>query len=161
MNEYMNDWVMKSETKLELHHSSTANPALESFIGESNLLRLVLLDASVRELTHPKLAREYIAGSLEDEQTLGIFHKSFVRSVEFLRQDDLKLKVISFSRKTVGEQLASQSFPARARFSYRHDLRGFQSAQALGVARGFLVTDFYLYPCVPLAALSAIELSCE
>ncbi len=150
---------MKPITILELHKYSGYASGLYFLPSTVNTLRVQLPDGSTREIIHPKLSRDFVSGILEDSKTNGYFRRSSIRSVEFLTDDRNDLPELSFTRKAVGEQLLELEMPARFRISYR-DGGATQKVVVVGIYRGFLVTDYYLNPAIPLAALSSIEVEC-
>ena len=147
---------MNSITAMELQENSSTD--LRSVINNCNLVRLQLLDGSCRELAAPTLGRDFLAGRLEDEKTLGVFRRSILRSVEFETQTGLPSRALEYSRKAIGELLASGQFPALARVGYLEPRSQPQQLRLIGVARGFLFTDYLQNPAIPIAALGSIEL---
>lgn len=151
---------MKSITSVELHKYSSYSSALYFLPSNITTLRLQLSDGATRELTHPRLSRDFVSGRLEDSKSHGFFRRSSLTSVEFLSNPQSNLPELSFTRKTVGEQLIEHQFPASLRICYRESKAHFQKVVAVGVYRGFLVTDFHQNLAIPLSALSFIELEC-
>jgi hypothetical protein len=119
---------------------------------------LQLLDGSSRELTCPTLGREFLAGDLEDEKTLGVFRRSILRSVQFETQIGSSTRALEYTRKAIGELLANGQFPALAQVSYLEPRTKLQQLRLIGVSRGFLFTDFLQNPAIPIAALGSLEL---
>lgn len=144
---------MNSITAMELQE----NP-LKDVISFCNSVRLQLLDGSNRELTAPTLGRDFLAGNLEDEKTLGVFRRSNLRSVQFETRIGLGPRALEYTRKAIGEFLASATFPASAQVSYRELGSQTQNLRLIGVTRGFLFTDCLQSPAIPIAALGSIEL---
>jgi hypothetical protein len=149
---------VNSITSLELQENPQTDFA--SVLASCNLLRLHLMDGSSRELTGPKLGREFVSGNLEDGYTLGFFRKESLRAVEFTNAQNQNFGPLSFTRRAIGELLALQPFPALARYSYLGKDAAMQQSRVLGVARGFLLTDSVGNLAIPLAALSVLELDC-
>jgi hypothetical protein len=147
---------MKSITAMELQENSFRDLRLQ--ISNCNLVRLQLLDGSCRELVCPTLGREFLAGRLEDDMTLGVFRKSILRSAQFEHQNTLESRDLEFSRRAIGELFTNEEFPALARVGYLEPKTQLQQLRLLGVARGFLFTDYYQNPAIPIAALGSIEL---
>lgn len=147
---------MNSITAMELQKSSQID--LGSLTSKCNLIRLRLLDGSSRELVNPKLGRDFLAGTMEDGQALGVFRKSILRSVEFANEMDLSSHLLELTRRAIGELLAGKQFPALARIRYLESQAAEQKVHLLGVIRGFVVTDFYTNPAIPIAALGSLEL---
>ena len=149
---------MKSITAMELQESSFSY--LGSKIANSNLLRLQLLNGSCRELTNPKLGREFLAGTLEDGKALGVFRRSILRSVEFVLDPELGSQAIAYTRGAIGELLSRQNFPTQAKLGYLEPEWTVQKIRLVGVAKGFLFTEYFQNPAVPIASLGLIELDC-
>ena len=147
---------MNSITAMELQENSFRD--LRSLINNCNLVRLQLLDGSSRELTSPTLGREFLAGDLEDEKTLGVFRRSLLRSVRFETQIGLTTRALEYTRKAIGELLANGQFPTLAQVSYLEPRTKPQQLRLIGISRGFLFTDFLQNPAIPIAALGSIEL---
>jgi hypothetical protein len=147
---------MNSITTMELQENSFRD--LRSLINNCNLVRLQLLDGSSRELTSPTLGREFLAGDLEDEKTLGVFRRSILRSVQFETHHNVATRALEYTRKAIGEMLVSRQFPALAQVSYLEPRVHLQQLRIVGISRGFLFTDFLQNPAIPIAALGSIEL---
>ena len=147
---------MNSITAVELQKNSFRD--LRSLITNCNLVRLQLLDGSSRELTTPTLGRDFLAGNLEDEKTLGVFRRSILRSVQFETQVGEVTRTLEYTRKAIGELLASRQFPALAQVSYLEPRTKPQQLRLIGISRGFLFTDYLQNPAIPIAALASIEL---
>jgi len=147
---------MDSITTMELQENSFRD--LRSRISNCNMVRLQLLDGSSRELTAPTLGRDFLAGNLEDETTLGVFRRSILRSVQFETQIGVATRTLEYTRKAIGELLASRQFPASAQVSYLEPRSKLQQLRLIGISRGLLFTDFLQNPAIPIAALGSIEL---
>jgi hypothetical protein len=154
----MENLQMTSITAMELQESSFSY--LGSKIANSNLLRLQLLSGSCRELANPKLGRDFVAGNLEDGKSFGVFRRSILRSVEFVLEPELSSQTIEYTRGAIGELLSRQHFPTQARLGYLEPEWSVQQIRLIGVARGFLFTEYYQNPAVPIASLGLIELDC-
>jgi hypothetical protein len=151
---------MKSTTNLELHKYSGYASGLYFLPSEINTLRVQFSDGSTREITHPKLSRDFVSGVMEDSMTMGFFRKSYIRGIEFLFDNQSHLPELSFTRKALGEQLLDVQMPSRFRVSYREGDKANQAIEVVGIYRGFLITDSLLNRAVPLTALKAIEVEC-
>jgi hypothetical protein len=151
---------MKPRTNLELHKYSGYASGLYFLPSTIKALRVQLQDGSTREITHPKLSRDFVSGILEDSKTKGYFRRSCIASVEFLNDEKDDLPELCFTRKALGEQLLEIQLPALFRLSYREGSAAFQKVLVVGIFRGFLVTDSELNKAIPLAALGAIEIDC-
>ena len=147
---------MNSITTMELQENSFRD--LRSLINNCNLVRLQLLDGSSRELTSPTLGREFLAGDLEDEKTLGVFRLSILRSVQFETQIGSTTRALDYTRKAIGELLANGQFPTLAQVSYLEPRTKPQQLRLIGISRGFLFTDYLQNPAIPIAALGSVEL---
>lgn len=147
---------MNSITTVELQENPSRN--LSSLITTCNLIRLQLLDGSYRELASPTLGRDFLAGNLEDDKTLGVFRRSILRSVQFETQTDAASRSMEYTRRAIGELLSNGSFPSVAEVSYLEPRMHLQKLRLIGVSRGFLFTDFLQNPAIPIAALGSIEL---
>jgi hypothetical protein len=147
---------MNSITAMELQENPCTD--LRSVITNCNMVRLQLLDGSCRELASPTLGRDFLAGGLEDKKTLGVFRRSILRSVEFETQTGVTTRALQYTRRAIGELLASGQFPTLARVSYLEPKAQPQQLRLIGVARGFLFTDYLQNPAIPIAALGSIEL---
>jgi hypothetical protein len=147
---------MNSITAVELQENSYRD--LRSQIINCNVVRLQLLDGSSRELTTPTLGRDFLAGNLEDEKTVGVFRRSILRSVQFEIQVGVVTRTLEYTRKAIGELLASRQFPALAQVSYLEPRTKPQQLRLIGIFRGFLFTDYLQNPAIPIAALGSVEL---
>lgn len=147
---------MDSMTAMELQGNSFRD--LLTLITSCNLVRLQLLDGSSRELTAPTLGRDFLAGNLEDEKTLGVFRRSILRSVRFETQTGVTTRALEYTRKAIGELLVSRQYPALVHVSYLEPRNDHQQLRIVGISRGFLFTDFLQNPAIPIAALGSIEL---
>jgi hypothetical protein len=147
---------MNSITAVELQKNSFRD--LRSLITNCNVVRLQLLDGSSRELSTPTLGRDFLAGNLEDEKTLGVFRRSILRSVQFETQVGVVTRTLEYTRKAIGELLASRQFPSLAQVSYLEPRTKPQQLRIIGISRGFLFTDYLQNPAIPIAALGSVEL---
>ena len=149
---------MKSITAMELQELPIS--FLGSKIARCNLVKLQLLNGSCRELANPKLGRDFVAGKLEDGKSLGVFRRSILRSVEFALVSEQGAQVLEYTRRAIGELLTSQLFPTQAKLGYLDQDSPLQKIGLVGVARGFLFTEYYQNPAIPIASLGSIELDC-
>ena len=147
---------MNSITTMELQEKAFID--LRSQITNCNLVRLQLLDGSHRELTTPTLGRDFLAGRLEDEKTLGVFRRSILRSAQFESQIGLTTRALEYTPKAIGELLSHGQFPTLAQVSYLEPKTQLQKLRLIGISRGFLFTDYLQNPAIPVAALGSIEL---
>ena len=139
---------------------ASSNSDLHWLMSNANLLRVQLRDGSFRDLVEPKIGRDFLAGTLEDHQTLGVFRKSLIRNVEFVSTKDLESGVLEYTRKTIGELLTNIRFPTLGRLEYLHPFGSSEQVTVVGVAKDFLFTDNYRNQAIPISSLAAIELGC-
>ena len=139
---------------------ASSNSDLHWLMSNSNLLRVQLRDGSFRDLVEPKIGRDFLAGILEDHQTLGVFRKSLIRNVEFVSTKDLESGVLEYTRKTIGELLTNIRFPTLGRLEYIDPFRSSEQVCVVGVAKDFLFIDTYRNRAIPISSLAAIELGC-
>jgi len=149
---------MKSITAVELQETPFTD--LTSKIADCNLVRLQLLNGSSRELANPKLGRDFLAGTLEDGKSFGVFRRSILRSVEFALQPELSSQSLLHTRAAIGELLARHYYPAQAKLGYLEPESPVQKIRLVGVAKGFLFSDYHQNPAIPIASLGSIELDC-
>ena len=140
--------------------SASSNSDLHFLISNSNLLRVQLRDGSFRDLVEPKIGRDFLAGILEDHQTLGVFRKNLIRNVEFVSTKDLESGVLEYTRKTIGELLTNIRFPTLGRLEYLDPFGSSEQITVLGVAKDFLLIDTYRNQAIPISSLAVIELGC-
>ena len=139
---------------------ASSNSDLHWLMSNANLLRVQLRDGSFRDLVEPKIGRDFLAGTLEDHQTLGVFRKSLIRNVEFVSTKDLESGVLEYTRKTIGELLTNIRFPTLGRLEYLDPFGGSEQVRVVGVAKDFLFIDTYRNQAIPISSLAAIELGC-
>lgn len=151
---------MNTTNNLELHKYSSYSSGLYFSPWTINTLRIELPKTSIREITHPRLSRYFVSGILEDQKTKVYLRTSCIVRVEFLHDEEINFPELSFTRKTIGEQLVEVGFPAELKVQYRNSKGSVQRVRVLGLFRGFLVTDSQLSTAIPLAALSIIEIEC-
>jgi hypothetical protein len=130
-------------------------------IASCNLLRLRLLDGNSRELTNPELGRDFVAGTLEDNRSVGVFRQGVLSSLQFVSESELVSDAMKFTRIGIGELLTNRAFPALANIYYLESGKSVQRIRLIGVTRGFLFTDSYQNLAIPIAALGVIEVGCE
>jgi len=152
----MHNRPMNSLTTLELQENSHKD--LHYQMTNCNLVRLQLLDGSSRELTTPTLGRDFLAGYLEDEKTIGVYRSSILRSIRFETIKVSESSRLEYTQRTIGELMGKQRFPVLARVGYLEPKTKPQQLRLIGVARGLLFTDYYQSPAIPIAALGSIEL---
>ncbi len=139
---------------------ASSNSDLHWLMSNSNLLRVQLRDGSFRDLVEPKIGRDFLAGILEDHQTLGVFRKNLIRNVEFVSTNDLESGVLEYTRKTIGELLTNIRFPTLGRLEYLDPFGSSEQITVLGVAKDFLLIDTYRNQAIPISSLAVIELGC-
>lgn len=117
------------------------------------------MDGSFRELSNPKLGRDFLAGTLEDGKSFGVFRRSILRTVEFSHHNELSSNLLQITRRAIGEVIAGAQFPALARIRYLEPGPTEQQVVLIGVIRGFVVTDLLGNQAIPIAALQSIEIA--
>jgi hypothetical protein len=147
--------------EIELHKYSPFGAGFNSHLLSGNQLRLIDLDGLSREITKVKIGRDFVSGLLEDNKTELCIRKNFLKSLEFQISSDPNLPDIHWSRKAMGEQLASFSYPASACIRYAEQTGARARFVVLGCIRSLLVTDFYQNPVIPVAAISYLELAVD
>jgi len=152
---------MSLSNQLELHKYSTLGATFSAAGLTGNQLRLVDFDGLAREITNVKIGRDFVLGVLEDGQTKLYIRKNFLRSLEFQVSESEDSAELQWSRKALGEQLASEGFPARAQLRYAEPVGSRQAFLALGCIRSLLMTDAHQSPLIPVAAISYLELAVD
>jgi hypothetical protein len=71
-----------------------------------------------------------------------------------------RAQALEYTRRAIGELLTSQLFPTQAKLGYLEHDSPLQKIGLVGVARGFLFTEYYQNPAIPIASLGSIELDC-
>jgi hypothetical protein len=108
----------------------------------------------------PQLGRDFLAGTLEDGKSLGVFRRSILRSVDFYLDPEVNSQALQHTRRAIGELLSGQHFPAQARLGYLEPGSVVQRIRLIGVARGFLFSEYHQNPAIPIASLGTVELEC-
>jgi hypothetical protein len=152
---------MRAIRQVKLHKSSTTPASLEPLGPEGNLLRLVDSTGLVREITNPKIGSDFILGTLEDNKTLLLIRKNYLRSVSFAFSPEDFNRAVSLSPETMGEQLRQLSYPLLANLYYLDQKSGRLACQLLGYARSFLSTDSASNQLVPIAAIGYLEIAVD
>lgn len=122
-------------------------------------IQLELTNMPSRQLSHVLLGRSFVFGCLEDYLSWCLIRSSFIRSFSFSTSQSLPSSQVSWTRKTAGELLASLDLPASAYLQFREKPETTEQLVVLGVTRGFIATDSYRDPYIPLAAISYLELA--
>ena len=122
-------------------------------------IQLELANMPIRQLSHVLLGRSFVFGCLEDNLSWCLIRNSFVRSISFSINQSSSNPQVSWTRKTAGELLASLDLPASAYLQFREQPETTVQLVVSGVSRGFIATDSYRHPHIPLAAISYLELA--
>jgi hypothetical protein len=142
-------------------HEHTKDPNLElSFPVEANAARLGLVGGEIREMTQVTVGRDYLKGFLEDSQSIGLIRLSEISRLEFDFIGQVIPQRITWSRKTLSEQIKSFSFPRLAKISTRDQRIQGESHWLLGATRGFLIFQGNPNFFIPLSSVGYLELGC-
>jgi hypothetical protein len=125
----------------------------------ANQIQLELSNMPSRQLSHVLLGRSFAFGLLEDNSSWCLIRNSFICSISFSINESIASPEVSWTRKTAGELLASLDLPASAYLQFREQPKRAEQLFVLGVTRGFIATDSYRHPHIPLAAISYLELA--
>jgi hypothetical protein len=123
-------------------------------------VRVGLLAADSRELTNVSIGRDYLQGVLEDGQSIGFIRLSEITRLEFLDTSHEVNQQISYSRKTLSEQIQKLQVPCRAKLRAKQRPSVVETHWFLGLAKGFLIFEGNPNYLVPLASVGFIELGC-
>jgi hypothetical protein len=129
-------------------------------LQEFGTVRVGLVAADSRELTNVSIGRDYLQGVLEDGQSIGIFRLSEITRIEFLETGHQANQQISYSRKTLSEQIQKLQVPCLAKLRAKQQPSVVETHWLLGLAKGFLIFEGSPNYLVPLASVGFIELGC-
>lgn len=152
---------MRASRGIELHESSTGSGILEPLGPQGNLLRLIDSTGLVREITNPKIGSDFILGTLEDDKTLLLIRKNYLRAISSPSYLKDPYQDLSFSPETFGEQLRTLSYPLIANIHYLDQRSEKLSCQILGYSRTFLTTDSTSNHLIPVASISYLEIAVD
>jgi hypothetical protein len=136
----------------------TATKPQQLIPAGASQIQIELTNMPSRQLSNVLLGRTFVFGLVEDNSSWCLVRTSFVRSISFLTSQSLSSSKVSWSRKTAGELLASLDLPASAYLQFREKPETTQQLVVEGVSRGFIATDSYRHPHIPLAAMSYLEI---
>jgi hypothetical protein len=137
-----------------------ARPRKSLLIPEgANCLQLELASGPTRELTEVRINRSFVFGLLEDKLTWCLIPLNQVLAIKFQTQNIETSTVVTWTRKTASELLASLPLPAPATIWFQKEPGKKVGVVLLGATRGLVGTDNHLMPFVPLQAISYLEIS--
>jgi hypothetical protein len=152
------DVAMTTLTNHEPHYQS--HPWQSELIPEgANCLQLELSDGHKFDLTQVRINRSFVFGLLEDNLTWSLIRLDHVLALRFQTQDPPASPVVSWTRKTAGELLASLDLPAPATLWLQRQPQKKVGLVLLGATRGLVSTDSHSMPFLPLQAISCLEIS--
>ena len=152
------DIAMSTITNLEPHHQ-TRHWQSELIPEGANCIQLELSDGHKLDLTQVRINRSFVFGLLEDNLTWSLIRLNHVLSLRFQTQAPEASPVVSWTRKTAGELLASLDLPAPATLWLQREPKKKVGLVVLGATRGLVATDSHLLPFVPLQAICCLEIS--
>jgi hypothetical protein len=152
------DVAMTSITNLEPHHQ-TRHWHSELIPEGANTVQLELADGHKFDLNQVRINRSFVFGLLEDNLTWSLIRLDHVLSLSFQTRAPESSPVVSWTRKTAGELLASLDLPAQANLWLQREPQKKVGLVVLGATRGLVATDSHLLPFVPLQAISCLEIS--
>jgi hypothetical protein len=149
---------MTSLTNLEPRYQ-TRHWQSELIPEGANCIQLELSAGHKFDLTQVKINRSFVFGLLEDNLTWSLVRLSHVLSLRFQTQAQEKSPVVTWTRKTAGEILASLALPAEANLWFQKEPDKKVGLVVLGATRGLVATNSHVFPFVPLQAISCLEIS--
>jgi hypothetical protein len=152
------DVAMTTITNLEPHRQ-TRHRHPELIPEGANCIQLELSDGHILDLTQVRINRSFVFGLLEDNLTWSLIRLDHVLSLSFQTQAPESSPVVSWTRKTAGELLASLDLPAPATLWLQREPRKKVGLVLLGATRGLVATDSHSLPFVPLQAICCLEIS--
>jgi hypothetical protein len=152
------DVAMTTLTNQEPHHQ-TRHWQSELIPEGANTVQLELSDGHKFDLTQVRINRSFVFGLLEDNLTWSLIRLNHVLSLRFQTQAPEASPVVSWTRKTAGELLASLDLPAPATLWLQREPKKKVGLVVLGATRGLVATDSHLLPFVPLQAICCLEIS--
>ena len=139
------------------HQTRPRNPVL---IPEgANCLQLELANGPTRELTEVRINRSFVFGLLEDKLTWCLIPLNHVLAIKFQTQNIETSPVVTWTRKTASELLASLPLPAPATIWLQNEPSKKVGLVLLGATRGLFATDNHFLPFVPMQAICYLEIS--
>lgn len=152
------DVAMTTLTNHEPHYQSRHWQS-ELIPEGANCLQLELTDGHKFDLTQVKINRSFVFGLLEDNLTWSLVRLNDVLALRFQTQAPEISPVVSWTRKTASELLASVALPAPANLWCQKEPRKKVGLVVLGATRGLVATNSHVLPFVPLQAISHLEIS--
>jgi len=125
----------------------------------ANCLQLELRDGHKFDLSQVRINRSFVFGLLEDNLTWSLVRLNHVLALRFQTQAPEISPVVTWTRKTAGELLASLALPAEANLWFQKEPSKKVGLVVLGATRGLVATNGHLLPFVPLQAISCLEIS--
>jgi hypothetical protein len=125
----------------------------------ANRLQLELASGPTRELTEVSINRSFVFGLLEDKLTWCLIPLNQVLAIKFQTQNLEASTVVTWTRKTASELLASLPLPAPATIWFQKEPCKKVGLVLLGATRGLVATDNHFLPFVPMQAISYLEIS--
>ena len=151
------DVAMTTLTNQETHNQ-TRHWQLELIPEGANCLQLELSDGHKFDLTQVRINRSFVFGLLEDNLTWSLVRLNQVLALRFQTQAPETSPLVTWTRKTAGELLASLSLPAEANLWFQLEPDRKVALVVLGATRGLIATNSHLLPFVPLQAISCLEI---
>ena len=152
------DVAMTTLTNQEPHHQTRQRHS--DLIPEAaNCLQLELADGHKFDLNQVRINRSFVFGLLEDNLTWSLVRLNHVLALRFQTQAPEISPVVSWTRKTASELLASVTLPAPANLWCQKEPRKKVGLVVLGATRGLVATNSHVLPFVPLQAISHLEIS--
>ena len=151
------DVAMTALTNHETHYQ-TRHWQLELIPEAANCLQLELSDGHKFDLTQVRINRSFVFGLLEDNLTWSLVRLNQVLALRFQTQAPEISPLVTWTRKTAGELLASLPLPAEANLWFQPEPDKKVGLVVLGATRGLIATNSHLLPFVPLQAISCLEI---
>ena len=152
------DVAMTTLTNKETHYQ-TRHWQSELIPEAANCLRLEISDGHKFDLTQVRINRSFVFGLLEDKLTWSLVRLNHVLALRFQIQAPEISPVVTWTRKTAGELLASFALPAEANLWFQTEPRKKVGLVVVGVTRGLVATNSHVLPFVPLQSISCLEIS--
>ena len=152
------DVAMTSLTNHETHYQSRHWQS-KLIPDGANCLRLELSDGHKFDLTQVKINRSFVFGLLEDNLTWILVRLNHVLALRFQTQAPEFSSVVTWTRKTAVELLASLVLPAEANLWFQKEPGKKVGLVVLGATRGLIATNSHLLPFVPLQSINYLQIS--
>jgi hypothetical protein len=125
----------------------------------ANTVQIKLTDGHKFDLTQVKINRSFVFGLLEDNLTWNLVRLNQVLALRFQTQAPEISPLVTWTRKTAGELLASIPLPAEANIWFQTEPSKKVGLFVLGATRGLVATNSHVVPFVPLQAISYLQIS--